>query len=39
MLAVDPNLFYVIGLPVTGLLLVVVICVGIYKLLGGVLRG
>ena len=38
MLADAPNLFFVIGLPVLLLLLVVVVCLGIYKLLGGVLH-
>jgi hypothetical protein len=38
MLADVPNLFLVVGLPVLLLLTVVVICLGVYKLLGGVLR-
>ena len=38
MLADAPNLFFVVGLPVLLLLLVVVVCLGIYKLLGGVLH-
>ena len=36
MLADVPNLFYVIGLPVTSMLAVIAVCVGIYKVLGSV---
>ncbi len=38
MLADAPNLFYVIGLPFGGMLVALVLCIGIYKVLGSVLH-